>query len=382
MRYQLAAILLLPAVLLGAPSLALGQLGIKPPRIDLPRPPRIDLPKPPRIDVPKPPDLPRLDPTRQARRELENARRSAQKGLRRLSPQDVFGNVERSLTALAGRAGVKVNRASGEVDLRGTAAGRTLNSWLNRFAQGNARKAEVEELSYNTRTRILQARLYVRHHQRQNWGVLGRIDLYDCTQRARFRYDFRRGEAAFDIDLGPLAPRINERVVKALREGDLVKAAEAAGPSVVGDKVIRFERRNDYDRVLRDYERKYGRGNVYLSSRRFVEWAGSRSIGKYAATGVISGGSAVWPQIMKDAQEMAAKELPDLVAWLERQGQGEARAMARQLLTGRKPAWPFLKFEMVVVPHYAREVDRFTGKVKTPWRRFNNLGFVVVFQPR
>ena len=36
----------------------------------------------------------------------------------------------------------------------------------------------------------------------------------------------------------------------------------------------------------------------------------------------------------------------------------------------------------VVVPHYAREVDRLSGQVKTPWRRFNNLGFLIVFQPR
>ena len=105
-----------------------------------------------------------------------------------------------------------------------------------------------------------------------------------------------------------------------------------------------------------------------------------RAKSRRASAGVISGGAAVWPQIMRDAKDMARRELPTITAWLERQGQRNARQMAEQLITGKKPAWPFLKFEMIVIPHRAREVNPSTG-LKTPWRTFNNLAFVIIYQP-
>lgn len=352
----------------GGPSLP----SIKPPRIDV---------KPPRIDF-KPPDLSKLDPTKKLKAELEKARASAMRGLNRFSPDNVLANVRRSIQqnlskAQAG-AGVRYNRSTGELDLRGSRIGGTLRSWVEKFAQGNERSSAVEALSYNVRTQVLVARLMARHRQVQNWGALGRVTVYDCTQRASFTFDFRNRSADYNLDLGPLAPKINKRGVEALSKGDLVAAAEAAAPDL--SKVVRYERKNDYDEVLRKFQARYGAGRVYLSSREFVGWAGSRSIGKYAATGAISGGSAVWPQIMRDAKEMASKEGPRIVAWLERLGVREARAMVPELLTGRKPRWPNVKFEMVVIPHYAREVSPQTG-LKTPWRRFNNLGFVIVVQP-
>lgn len=358
--------------------------GITPPKVTGFRPPNLPDIRPPKLPEVKPPDLSKLDPVKAAQRELENARRSAMKNLRKLDPNTIFSNVQRSIEEFRGgverKTGLKVNERTGDVDLRGHRAGRTLNDWMRKFAQGNEGRGEVEEFRFNVRTRKLELRVKARHQQRQNWGVLGKVVLYDCTQTARFSFDFRRSEADFNIDLGPLAPRITSKSIKALKDGDLLAAVEAAGPTAI-NKVVRFERKNDYDRVLREKRARHGERYVYLSSRRFVDWAGSKSIGKYAATGVVSGGAAVWPQIMRDAKEMARKEIPDIVAWLQRLGQRDARRMAEKLLTGQRPEWPYLKFEIVVIPHYAREVNPQTG-LKTPWRQFNNLGFVLVFDPR
>jgi hypothetical protein len=342
-----------------------------------PKPPKIDI-KPPKIDV-KPPDLSNLDPTKAVREELKKAQESALKELRKLDPEGIFREVKKAVAEFkAGaeaKSGLKFDERTGDVDLRGHRAGRTLQGWMEKFAQGNEGKGEVEEFRYNVKSRVLALRLKARHKQRQNWGVLGKVDLYSCTQTARLSYNFARQDADFDINLGPLAPKINARMAKALKDGDLVAAAEAAAPEGVG-KLLGTERKNDYDKVYRAMKAKYG-DNVYLSSREFVGAAGSQKIGKYAATAFASGGSAVLPQIMKDLQEMARKELPQVVAWLESHGEREARRMAEHLLTGRKPAWPHLKVETVAVPYYAREAN-----VSKAWRKFDNLGFIVVIEPR
>ena len=53
--------------------------------------------------------------------------------------------------------------------------------------------------------------------------------------------------------------------------------------------------------------------------------------------------------------------------------------MARELLTGRTPRWPYLEFEIVSIRYSAREIV--PGGKATPWRHFNNVGFVIVFRP-
>jgi hypothetical protein len=363
----------------------------KPPKVDLPKPPKvhlpkpkIDLPKPPKIDLPKPPkiglpDVSKLDPVEAARKKLKEAQASAMKELKKLDPDGIFREVKRSLgevkAAAQARTGLKFDERTGDVDLRGHPAGKTLNSWMDKFAQGNEGKGELEEFRYNVKTRVLALRLKARHRQRQDWGVLGKVDLYSCTQTAKVTVNCARGEVDFAIDFGPLAPKLNSKSFKALADGDLIAAAEAASPGALG-KLVGTERKNDYDKVYRAMKAKYG-DNVYMSSREFVGAAGSQKIGKYAATAFVSGGSAVLPQIMKDLKEMAAKELPHVVAWLEGRGEKDARRMAEMLLTGRKPSWPHLKVETVAVPYYAREAN-----INKEWRRFDNLGFILVIEPR
>jgi hypothetical protein len=354
-----------------------GKATLKPPTIRGPKlPPGVKLPKSPQ-ELGK--QLGKLDP----RQKLEEARTRAMKSLKKLSPAEIKKNIERSfqqkLAQAQAKTGTRYNSATGELDLRGTKAGRMFSSWLSKFAQGNSRESSLQVFSYNVKKDLLHLSMMVRHRQRQNWGSLGMVELYSCTQTAEVEVEFSKPSLKFEIDLGPLGPKINMRAVEAMLKGDLVAMAEAAAPDM--SRVITYERKNDYKDVLAKYEAKHGGGRVYLASKEFVEWAGSKSIGKYAATGVVSGGAAVIPQIMKDAAEMAEKEIPKIVDWLKKLGIKEGVSMAKELLTGRRPRWPYIKFEMVVIPHYAREVNPQTG-LKTGWRRFNNLGFVIVVEPK
>lgn len=327
-------------------------------------------------------ELNKADPTAALRRELEDARKVALKDLRKFDPDEVFRRVQRAIetrvSAELRKNGAKYDKRSGEMDLRGTEMGKVLTHWLSSFAQGNKRAGRVDELSFNVKTRRLTVRLYAKHCQ--SWGKVipgqGEVELYSVTQRAVFHYDFRKGSGDFDIDLGPLAPRINTRTLKKLQEGDLVGMAEALAPEALG-KAWNHEEKNEYDQRVSEFQRRYGARNVYFASKKFVNWASPETIGKYVLNGVITGGTSVYPQIMRDAETRAREELPALTAWLRQRGLGNADTAARQLLTGHTPRWPFIKFEMIPVRYSSREKP--LHAVTTPWRNVNHLAFVIVW---
>jgi hypothetical protein len=324
----------------------------------------------------------KLDPVVAAKRELENARAAVMKDLRKFDPQEIFDRVQLAIEKRVGheltKAGVAYDNRSGTIDLRKTAMGSILGQWLSTFAQGNKGESKVEEFTFNVRTRQLTVRLYARHCQ--SWGKVipgqGPVDLYSITQRATFRYNFKSGEGMFDIDLGKLAPRINSKTLKRLAEGDLVAVAEALAPEAIG-QLMHYERQNNYDARVADYRSRYGQANVYFASKKFVDWATPETIGKYVINGVLSGGASVYPQIMRDARERAMEEMPPLTDWLQRCGMANASLVARQLLTGETPRWPFIKFEMIPVRYSAREKP--LAAMSTPWRHVDHLAFVIVW---
>lgn len=256
--------------------------------------------------------------------------------------------------------------------------GKVLTHWLQNFAQGNKRDGRVEELSFNVKTRRLKVRLMAKHCQ--SWGKIipgqGEVELYSVTQRATFFYDFNKGSGSFDIDLGPLASHINTRTLEKLKEGDLVGVAEGLVPEAAG-KLWNHEEKDEYDHRRSQYQTRYGAANVYFASKRFVNWAGPETIGKYVLDGVVTGGSSVYPQIMHDVETRAQEELPPLIDWLKSRGMANAESAARQLLTGHTPRWPFLKFEMIPVRYSSREKP--LHAVTTPWRNVDHLAFVVVW---
>jgi hypothetical protein len=325
--------------------------------------------------------LAQLDPTN-ALRELAEARKNAMNDLRKLDPQEIFNRTEQALETRISRelrkSGVKYNAASGEIDLRGTEMGKILTHWLKEFAQGNKRDGGVEELSFNIKTKLLVVRLMAKHCQ--SWGKIipgqGEVELYSVTQRAVFRYNFHTGSGDFDIDFGPLAPHLNSRTLEKLQEGDLVCVVEGLVPEAAG-KLWNHEEKNDYALLKGQFEKRYGAAKVYFASRKFVDWAGPETIGKYVIDGVISGGTAVYPVIMQDVEKRAKAELPGLTDWLKRRGMANAESAARQLLSGQTPRWPYLKFEMIPVRYSSREKP--LHAVTTPWRNVDHLAFVIVW---
>lgn len=324
----------------------------------------------------------KLDPTVALRRELEDARKAAMKNLRKFDPQEIFrrvqGAVEKRISKELRKSGVKYDKASGEADLRGTEMGKVLTHWLRNFAQGNKGTGRVEELSFNVKTKRLAVRLMAKHCQ--SWGKVipgqGEVELYSVTQRATFRYDFHKGSGSFDIDLGPLAPHINSRTLEKMKEGDLIGIAEGLVPEAAG-KLWNHESKNEYTQRVTQYRQRYGAANVYFASKKFVDWAGPDTIGKYILNGVVTGGTSVYPQIMRDLNARAREELPALTAWLKQRGMANADSAARQLLTGHAPRWPYIKFEMIPVRYSSREKP--LHAVTTPWRNVDHLAFVIVW---
>ncbi len=325
-----------------------------------------------------------LDPAKALRDELAKARKAAMAKLPKLEPAQIQRRLQAALNQKIGtgnlqRLGVVYNKSSGTVDLRGTPMGKVLNTWARDFAQGNKREGRLDEFSFNVNSGKLVLQLHVRHCQ--SWGKsipgMGPIDLYSVTETARFWYSFRSNSGDFDIDLGPLAPHINSSTYEQLSKGDIIGALESAAPGVIGS-IVHYERTNEYAKRRGQFEARYGAGNVYFASKGFVDWATPETAADYIVDGVLTAGVSVYPEIMADLQKRAQQELPALIAWLEKRGLSNAEAAAAELLTGKTPRWPFLKFEMTVVQYSAREHP--LGAIATPWRRVNHLAFVIVWQ--
>lgn len=326
-----------------------------------------------------------IDPVVAARRRFEAARAEAERNLRKLDPREILARVQAAINQQVHnelrKNGSTWNERTGEVDLRGTSMGRSLEHWLDAFAQGNKGDGRVDAFTFNVRTRRLEVRLTAKHAH--SWGriIPGQppVDLYSITQHAMFRYDFRSNSGQIKIDAGRLAPPMDTKTYERLSEGDLVAVAETLSPRVVGD-VVNYERVNRYDEVRRELQARYGAENVFLASKSFVDWASPNTLGRYAVTGVLTAGASVYPQFMRDVQRQSQHEIPALTAWLSRRGMGNAQGVARELITGGVPRWPFLKFEIVPVRYSAREkpLHAFT----TPWRHIDHLAFVVVWDDR
>jgi hypothetical protein len=324
-----------------------------------------------------------LDPTAALRNELASARSAAMSKLPRLSPEVIFGWVQGSLQQRIvdelRKMGALYDASTGNFDLRPTRAGQFLAQCAYGFAQGNKRQGGAEEFTYNVPNELLTLRLYAVHCQ--SWGKVipgtGPVDLYSVTQRAAFWYNFRTGSGGFDIDLGPLAPRMTTRTAEKLEAGDLIGAAEAAAPGEAG-KLAPLETQDNYDQLVRQYQAHYGAGNVYFASRDFVNNVSPDTAARYVANGIITLGASVYPEIMHDVANLAQQELPRVAEFLKAHEMREAETAARRLLSGQPPlqSWP-VTFELIPVQYASR--NRVLGRVNTPWRRENHLAFVIIW---
>jgi hypothetical protein len=324
----------------------------------------------------------RLDPSVALMRELEAERSRAMGTLRWFDPETILGQIGATLSqavdATVLRTGASFNPQTGDVDLRGTSIGRTLQAWLFRFAQGNHREAAVQEFRFNVPSRVLVVRLFVRHQQ--TWGKVfpgqGPVDLYSVAQTAMVRFDFNAGTGDFAIDTGPWGPRIAPGTFQRLESGDFLGVAQGLIPQGVGD-LARLETSDDLDEVENSYSIRFGRGNVHFPSRGFAEFATPERLARYVVNGVISLGTDVWPEIMSDLQGQARAELPALVEWLRSRGLAEADSIAEQLISGRVPELPSISFRLLAVPFRSRNVTPVGAA--TPWRTVNHLTFIVIW---
>src|SRR5207253_2127092 len=104
-----------------------------------------------------------------------------------------------------------------------------------------------------------------------------------------------------------------------------------------------------------EYVARYGAGNFYFASKRFVDWAGPETVGRYVAGGPVTGGSAAVRRVLADAGQRVREELPAVATWLRVRGQADAESAARLLLSGQPTPWAHLKIELIPVRYSTRE---------------------------
>lgn len=320
------------------------------------------------------------------RMDFDRERTNALAQLRVMRPGEVNNIVQNTIIEQANeyliKQGASVNPQNGEMDLSQTPLGNNMRKWAEGFAQGNERSGGLDRFIYNVRARTMVVNLWSRH--RHSWGRSifpgqGPAILYDVTQRAQVIMDFNKKSINFDIDAGPLAPRVSSAAFQSLSDGDIIAAAESMSPGIAG-QLMQREVMNEYDAKVNEYAQRHGSENVYFASRNFVDWATPETIGRYVANGIVTAGASVYPQIMAAARDRAQSEMPRLTQWLQSRGMDQAEAVASDLLTGQTPRWPNIRFDMIPVKYGSREKPLNIGY--TPWRYVDHLAFVIVWSPQ
>jgi F0F1-type ATP synthase membrane subunit b/b' len=304
--------------------------------------------------------------------------------LRVMRPDEVNNAIQNSIlqwaNAQLNKQGASINPQTSEMDLSKTKIANQIRGWASNFSQGNERSSGLDQFVYNLQTRQMVIKLWARH--RHSWGRSiypgqGAAILYDVTQKAQLIMDFNRKSVDFEIDAGPLAPKISSRAAQLLSDGDIIGAAEAMSPGIAG-RLLQREVKNDYDLKVSEYNKRFGDNNIYFASRNFVDWATPETLGRYVVNGIVTAGASVYPQIMASARERAKNELPLLSQWLQAKGVDQAESVAANLLTGQPSRWPHLQFDMISVRYGSREKP--LDIAKTPWRYVDHMAFVIIWK--
>ena len=123
--------------------------------------------------------------------------------------------------------------------------------------------------------------------------LLGRANVsreviaYDLTMRGSFAFNPKRGTGHLTLDLGR-GVKFDTTKVERLLEGDLSVVADAYPTLGFLEKRLW----NDYDTIRRTYDERYGRGNAYVASKRFVDWATPETAGRWVLTAIATAGTA------------------------------------------------------------------------------------------
>lgn len=168
------------------------------------------------------------------------------------------------------------------------------------------------------------------------------------------------------------------RLERAL-DGDAVAIAEMIPTGHMGSGHVKVERTNEYNRIRNSYFHRYGRENVYFSSRRFTDWAKPEALFHYGAQAVLSGGSAS-PAIMHRIRSQTMKEVTALSRWLAVKGVQQPELIARRLLQGDSSDIPYLAAKWQTVRYSSRR--HVGGRIVTPWVHSTHGGFAIIWQQR
>lgn len=294
-------------------------------------------------------------------------------------------------------------------DLLASKAAKKIKKYLEENLKfGNKGKTELVKLSLDVKNYKIQGTGNIIVHH--SWGKFNvpnitisnpfgvrevEISLKESVT-CDFSYDLQSGRMSGDVtlhdgiswtpknpitqeslsvfDTGPITVDLN-RLERAI-DGDLTAIVELI-PNPAPN-VVRRDVRTEYEPTRQGQFDKHGGGaNVYFSSKAFVDWANPSKIAVWAGEAIFTAGTAT-PAIMKEISSQALREMPGVYKWLAEKAVVEAASTAEGLLSGNKPDWPFLSFELTTVKYESRPVlfDKPIG----PWFGPNHLAFLIVWK--
>jgi hypothetical protein len=236
---------------------------------------------------------------------------------------------ERNLEAARERVAATAENASATGSLR------TAREWVVRACQASLRAVErvrkdAEHAQNFARIEASEAEQLARaagHVLEKSGSELERardcflnqpLVAYDISQRGRLT--FNALTRAFDLRLceGP-GITLGTRDVETLLAGKFT--LPDIDPLVLADAATRLRGRltSNYDEVRASLAAEYGPANVYMLSRRFLEWASAARLSGDFATAILETGGTLEAEIA-EAQRQVQLEYEDFAAWLRLKG--------------------------------------------------------------
>jgi uncharacterized delta-60 repeat protein len=158
--------------------------------------------------------------------------------------------------------------------------------------------------------------------------LLHGVVAYDITSKGSLTFNFETGTYSADIDAG-FGVSLDTANLKDLAAGKLTVPRFNPLEVAVSSSGLTLDVTDNYDQVRASYQARYPGGDVYVSSRRFTEWADSQTAARlFALTALGAGGSAA-----SEVVDQLTLELSDITAWLKARGVKEFQRQAARVLS-------------------------------------------------
>ncbi len=281
------------------------------------------------------------------------------------------------------------------IDLRDTPTAKKIVSAIDRILPGNRSSVSLDSFVADLAKLEIRGTLKIRAaHRWGRWsppfGLGDDVDIAASTRATgRFSYSLRNNQirGTAEIPLGRIGVNVaGQPYSKNL--GTLRLSLDDIEQIIDGDwdvllrkipnfDVIKREHDIEYKTIRRSYEKRYGKENVYFASPKFVHWASSERLGKWAVVGVLTGGANL-KGVMKQVQKKSLEELKYVQAWLQKRGLRAAKEAAIAVLKGEKVSFPYmaLKWQSVAYKSRVRVLDR----PISPWVTIRHGAFVIIWK--